>query len=856
MQKRRSMLLCLLISLVLSIGLFATSFTLAGAAVDENKITVLNGASANNPVSLVNAPDTLSISTKEYYGDSGASIRYNLNAAGPNEGRGFHIFPNDTDLSEYNAIQVTVKATEIIEYGFIGVQLFCGGMDVGEGVTVNVPGTADRPTTEWTTLTIDTSEYQSQMDNVGRVIFVTNVIQGKEAATTLYIDSIKAVQLEGGGTVSKALTLADAASLWGIGLSNAGNDTVSTAKDGTLQYNISATGPNEGRGIHFFPRTNLQGVTAIEMEVKALAVIPYSAFGYQIYYGGTDGGYQNTADMQVETVLTETRPTTDWTTITVDISTLSEKYDNVGRIIFTCNLTPGEEAAATLYIRSIKLVKGDSFVGSDGIDPNAGEELPENENIAPMTILDGTKNVDGVNGSDSYAGDGFILVHPSEEKLSISTDVVYGESTASVKYEMPGTSKDVGRGFHINMQGADMQGTDLRGYDRIEVIAKAEKDMIFGFVGVQILYGGKNNEAINMPLNIVEGTTISTEWALYTVDISSVSSLFANVGRIIWVTNVQAGNTEDNVIYYDSIRIVNDDYYQYVAYDGTELVSTDLSVDQVSITEEYVKNADSALLFEISGEQTVGHNLVFPVNYDCSRFNQLEITMYISDWGSFSYFGWQLQYSEVAQGGLTMHELEGMGSGWMTVTYDLTGYEQYLDLINLLFTVNFAEGQAQDMFIAIENITFRVAEEPATQVISLADKTPPRINYIKYYNLENKAEIGDEIDLSGITVTDNEDLAPVMTIEVTKEGNRIELTDDKKFTITEAGTYTVKLVATDATGNTQEVTLTFTAEAAQDGETSSGCSGMLGGVAAVGIAGGLIVLAAAAVLLRKRNLKG
>lgn len=850
MQKRRSMLLCLLIILALSMGLFAASFAFASAATEDNKITILNGASANNPVSLVSAPDTLSISTKEYYGDSGASIRYNLNAAGPNIGRGFHIFPNDTDLSEFNAIQMTVKATEIIEHGIFGYQLFCGGMDAVEGVNIVVPDTAERPTKEWKTITIDVSQYQAQMDNVGRIIFVCNVVEGKEAATTLYIDSIKAVHMDG-DTVTKSRTLVDAASLWGVGLSNAGNDKVSMADDGSLQYDISATGPNEGRGVHFFPRTNLQGATAIEMTVKASEVIPYSAFGYQIFYGGSDGGFQNTTDMQVETVLTETRPTTDWTTITVDISALSEKFDNVGRIIFTCNLTAGQEAATTLYIRDIKLVKGDSFVGSDGIDPNAGEDLPDNENIAPITILDGAKNVEGVNGSEGWAGDGFMLVHPTEEKLSISTDVVYGDSKSSVKYEMPGTSTDVGRGIHINTNGID-----LRGYDRIEVIAKAEKDMLLGFLGAQVLYGGDNGEANNMALNVVEGTSLSTEWTKYTIDISSVSSLFSKVGRIIWTSNVQEGNTEDNVIYYDSIRIINDDYYQYVAYDGTEVVATDLAVDKVSITEEYVKNSDSALLFEISGDATVGHNLVFPINSDCSRFNQLEITMYISDWSSFDYFGWQLHYSEVAQGGLSMHDLEGMGSGWMTVTYDLTGYEQYLDLINLFFTVNFAEGQARDMFIAIENITFRVVDEPATQVISLADKTPPRINYIKYYNLENEAEIGEVIDLSGITVTDNEDLAPVMTIEVTKDGNKIELTD-KKFTITEAGTYSVELVATDATGNQQKVTLTFTAEAAQGGgEETSGCGGMLGGVAALGIAGGLIAFAAVAILLRKRHSKG
>lgn len=848
MQKKRSLVVVLLVALALSVGMFASSLGFAGAA--EGTVTVLNGASANNPVGLVNAPDTLSISTKEYYGESGASIRYNLNQAGPNVGRGFHIFPNDTDLSEYNAFQITLKATEIIPYGFIGYQLFCGGMDAVAGVNVNVISTDERPTTEWKTLTIDASQYQSQMDNVGRIIFVSNLVEGEEASTTLYIDSVKAVQMTD-GEVTKSMTLADASSLWGIGLSNAGNDTVGMAEDGSLAYSISATGANEGRGIHFFPRTNLQGVTAIEMTVRASEVIGYSAFGYQFFYGGTDGGYQNTSDMQVETVFTETRPTTEWTTISIDLSGVSEKFENVGRIIFTCNLVPGQEAAATLYIRDISLVKGESFVGSDGIDPDAGPELPDNENIAPITILSGSSNVEGVNDSAAWAGDGFMLVHPAEERLSVSTDVVYEGSDASIKYEMPGTAADIGRGIHINMNGVD-----LRGYDRIEILAKAEKSMIFGFFGAQVYYGGDNNEASYMAVNVVEGTTVSTDWTLYTIDISSVSSLFTNVGRIILTNNVQEGNTESNVLYYDSIRIINDDYYEYVAYDGTETVNTDLAVDSVELTEEYVKNADSALLFRISGEATVGHNLVFPVGYDCTRFNQLDVTMYVSDWAAFSYFGWQLHYGEAAQGGLTLQDIEGMGAGWMTVTYDLTGYSQYLDLINLFFTVNFAEGEAKDMFIAIENITFRVVDQPATQVISLKDSTPPKINYIKYYNLENQVKIGDVIDLSGITVSDNEDLNPVMTITVTKDGKEVSLTDDLKFTIEEAGTYSVLLVAVDASENEQKVTLTFTAEEGGDDEKPTndcqeGCNSAVEGGSILVLAG--IMLAVSGVLLRKKS---
>ena len=841
MSKKR-LLTGLLAVLVLSVGAFVSSFAWAGTE-EERSITVLDGSSVAGPVMLTNPnTDTLSVSTLEYFGSRGASVRYNLSEIGPNVARGFHLFPK-TDLSGYDSLQIVCKSTEVIELGFFGYQLFLDGADpLPDGSNVKVVETSARPTAEWQTIAVDVSTYRQQMDNVGRIIFSCNVVEGREAATTLYIDSINAVQTKGEGA-GRSVTLFDAASLYGIGLSNAANDIVAMAADGSLQYEISKTGPDVGRGIHFFPRMSLKGIEAIEITCKTSAVIPYGVFGFQVFHGGTDGGYQNTSDMSVDAIWTEARPTTEWQTIAVPIGEYQADYEKVGRIILTCNVTEDQPSATTLFIRDIRLVKSAEYVGVPGTEPDA-EELPDNENMAPITVLSGASNVDGVTGSDEPAGDGFMLVHPSDETLSRSTEVVYGDGEASVRYTLPATSTDIGRGFHILLSG----GVDVRGYDRIEIIAKAEKNMVYGFFGMQILYGGESNEEKNMAL--AANASPTTEWQVITVDIKSVSKLFSNVGRLIMTCNVPEGAaTEDNVIYFDSIRLINSGYDHYEAYDGSKLVDTDLKTDSVELTDEYVKNRDTALKFNISSGVTAGHNIKIPVNYDCTRFNQLEVTLYLSDWTEFSYFGWQLHYGELAQGGLDLRNLEGIGKGWGKITYDLTSYKDYLDLIHLFFTVNFEAGAEKDLFVVIETVEFRVADEPATAYLSLADQVPPKINYIKYYNLENEAKIGDVVDLSGITVSDNEDSAPVMTIAVTKDGQAVEMTG-KRFTVAEAGTYDVTLTARDASGNESKVVLHFTAPAAEGGG-KSGCGSFLGG--GLSALTGILVLVACTVAAGRKS---
>jgi hypothetical protein len=152
------------------------------------------------------------------------------------------------------------------------------------------------------------------------------------------------------------------------------------------------------------------------------------------------------------------------------------------------------------------------------------------------------------------------------------------------------------------------------------------------------------------------------------------------------------------------------------------------------------------------------------------------------------------------------------------------------------------------MFIVVDNVTFRMVDAPVTGYTVIRDEVAPSISYIKYYNLENEVEVGAEIDLSVIRVTDNKDMNPTLDITVTLNGEAVALTDGK-FTATEAGTYVAKLVGRDASGNETTVELKFTAAAAQGGEgsTEGGCFGGIG-------MGSVLAFAAFAVagLLKKR----
>ena len=856
-KQRKLVLLSLVIALAVSLGVSFGLSAFAEETESPKTITVLNGLYNKENVGLSNNLDTISITTKEYCGNSGSSIKYEVSKSGPNEGRGIHFFPG-ISFEGYTSIDITVKTTKVIPYGYFGYQVFHGGTDGGFHDTVNITGvevigTEERPTAEWTTISVSLADIAGKLgsETVGRVIFVCNVIAGQEDETTLYISDIS-LKAEGKDPV----VLLDAASLRSIGLSNPGNDATSVSTDvvnegslNSLRYDVSETGPNVGRGIHFFPCIPFNGITAIQMTVKASEVIDYGAFGFQIFYGGTDGGFLVTTDMQVEGVFTEERPNAEWKTITFPISEeLSEKLaDNiVGRLIFVCNLVEGSESAATLYIDSVKLVKAADYAGYEYVKPV--EEIPDDLDMSPKTILDGETDPASL-----------ILAHPDQETIEKNTEVVYGDHTSSLKYTLPAECSDIGRGFHIFPGGAE-GALDMRAHNIINLTMKAEKDMVYAFFGIQVYVGDYPGAPNERPLtNLLSDATPTTEWQNIVFNYTDYRSSMGSVTRLIVSTFADG---VENVIWYDSMVLTNTEYYEKVVYAGDEIVSTDLAVDSVALTDasgEY-KTGESALKFTLSKDVTAGHNIVIPVNYNAKRFNQLDVTLYLSDWTSFDYFGWQLHYiPTAAQGGLVLQNIEGMGAGWATVTYDLTPYTgtEYLDLINLFFTAHFTAGAEKDMYIIIDNITFRVVDEPATAYISLADKVAPRINYIKYFNLENEAEIGDVINLSGITVADNEDAEPTLDIEVTFGGEVVEIGTEKKFTVENYGTYNVKLTARDKSGNESVVTLVFaTGEAPADsssenatGDKVSGCFGSVSGGAALFAA---LMAISCAVLKKKR----
>ena len=134
------------------------------------------------------------------------------------------------------------------------------------------------------------------------------------------------------------------------------------------------------------------------------------------------------------------------------------------------------------------------------------------------------------------------------------------------------------------------------------------------------------------------------------------------------------------------------------------------------------------------------------------------------------------------------------------------------------------------------------------------DAKPPKINFIKYFDENNTVELGTVVELSKITIADGVDPNPTATYKVTLNGADVAISDALTFTVDQAGTYTVLVTATDASGNVAEQILIFTAETGADNaEQPNGDQTIVYVVIAVVIVA--VALIVVVVVLKKKNSK-
>ena len=129
--------------------------------------------------------------------------------------------------------------------------------------------------------------------------------------------------------------------------------------------------------------------------------------------------------------------------------------------------------------------------------------------------------------------------------------------------------------------------------------------------------------------------------------------------------------------------------------------------------------------------------------------------------------------------------------------------------------------------------------------IEITDTTKPVITLSGEY--EKEYESNYELSIIGATVTDN-CKNPQLTVEVLYDGLKVEISTDNKVKLDKAGKYVVKYTATDASGNSEVLSVELQVnETATDGGCS--CNSNINSGNALLLT---VVVLAFAVLLRKR----
>lgn len=147
----------------------------------------------------------------------------------------------------------------------------------------------------------------------------------------------------------------------------------------------------------------------------------------------------------------------------------------------------------------------------------------------------------------------------------------------------------------------------------------------------------------------------------------------------------------------------------------------------------------------------------------------------------------------------------------------------------------------------IYTVTYGEVSQTYTITFTVEDTINPEIYVDGDYATE--AKVGDTITVLEAEV---EDMGTYnLTVSVIYNGvTKIQVNEDNEFVAEKAGQYVIRYSVTDMSGNTASVEFTITVAAAEQGGSSSGCSGDISGLAAMGA---LIILVGAVVLRKKEN---
>lgn len=143
-------------------------------------------------------------------------------------------------------------------------------------------------------------------------------------------------------------------------------------------------------------------------------------------------------------------------------------------------------------------------------------------------------------------------------------------------------------------------------------------------------------------------------------------------------------------------------------------------------------------------------------------------------------------------------------------------------------------------------VSYGGATKVCTATLTVSDTVKPVVSVQGEY--ANTAKIGDTITVLSATAADKGSYS--MDIVVMLDGTtKISIGSDNTFKIEKAGTYTIRYVATDASGNASDpVEFTITVE---EPEAGGGCSG--GVVSGVGALAVIVIAGACAIIVRRKN---
>ncbi len=143
-------------------------------------------------------------------------------------------------------------------------------------------------------------------------------------------------------------------------------------------------------------------------------------------------------------------------------------------------------------------------------------------------------------------------------------------------------------------------------------------------------------------------------------------------------------------------------------------------------------------------------------------------------------------------------------------------------------------------------VSYGGATKVCTATLTVSDTVKPVVSVQGEY--ANTAKIGDTITVLSATAADKGSYS--MDIVVMLDGTtKISIGSDNTFKIEKAGTYTIRYVATDASGNASDpVEFTITVE---EPEAGGGCSG--GVVSGAGVLAAAVLAGACAIIVRRKN---